>query len=250
MTNPFVRRHPYVAATGCAAAQFALTVLLFETGVAFFPQAMGAIRTTVFASTILLPILLAHVLGLWREVGLTTFRANAVFFVSLLACAAFLSRGIHVQAPGSVGSDLAIQFLNAFGEELLFRGVIFALLAGVPRWRSFLLSGVLFGSMHLIRGVMESDWTGAFAQMAVTAAAGFMFVAVRDATGSLWTSILLHMLLNLSIMYSNLEPSAGPAAYFAVARAVNVFECAVAVWVLARRKRAPSAAPAAGRVNL
>jgi uncharacterized protein len=81
---------------------------------------------------------------------------------------------------------------------------------------------------------MEGDWSGAFAQMMVTSAAGFMFAAVRDATGSLWLTILLHMLLNLSIIYSNLKPSAGPATYFAVARIANLFECALAIYVVAR----------------
>jgi membrane protease YdiL (CAAX protease family) len=211
-------------------------VLIFKVGLAVAPQSAGLIRLLVFASTVLLPVVLTQAMGLWSEVGLTRIKPTRVFFLSLVSCALFLSRGLHL--PGSnPGSEVLMQFLNAFGEELLFRGVIFAVLISVPRWQAIFLSGVLFGSMHLIHGVMEGDWGGAFAQMLVTSAAGFLFAAVRDATGSLWLTILLHMLLNLSIIYSNLEPSAGQATYFAVARIVNVFECAMAIYVVARVRR-------------
>jgi len=228
------RQSSYLTASACAASQFTLTVLIFKVGLALAPQAVGTIRLLVFASTILLPVVLTQALGLWGQVGFTRIRPTTVFFVSLVSCVLFLSRGLHMPAGSSPGSELLLQFFNAFGEELLFRGVIFALLIGVPRWHAILLSGVLFGSMHLIHGVMEGDWGGAFAQMMVTSAAGFMFAAVRDATGSLWLTIVLHMMLNLSIIYSNLEPSAGPATYFAVARLVNAFECVLAIYVVAR----------------
>lgn len=236
MLHRLARQFPYRSAIACAAAQFVLTVLIFKVGLALAPEAGGLIRMMVFGSTILLPVLLAQILGLWREVGLERIKPTPVFVVSLLSCAVFLSRGVHQPADSSQGSEFLVQFLNAFGEELLFRGVIFALLLSVPRWRSILLSGVLFGSMHLIRGVMEGDWGGAFAQMVVTSAAGFMFAAIREDTGSLWLAILLHMLLNLSIIHSNLEPVAGASAYFVVARVVNLFECALAIYVVLSTK--------------
>jgi len=152
--------------------------------------------------------------------------------------------GVHPQARGSLASESLMQGVNAFGEELLFRGVIFALLLGLPRWKAIGLSGVLFGSMHLIHGFMDGNWKAALLRSAITAMAGMMFAAVRYGTGSLWLTILLHMLLNLSMLFSNLEPAAGPTALLVVQRLANVFELALAAYVVVKgtEPRAASAA--------
>lgn len=231
-------KHPYLSAFLCAAAQFVLTVLIIKVGPAVAPQAGGLIRLAAFGSTLLLPFVLCQALGLWKQVGLDRIRPNALFWLSLVSCLFFLVRGVRMPEGSSLAGTVGMQFLNAFGEELLFRGVIFALLASVPRWQGVLVSGLLFGSMHLIHGVMEGDWPAAFAQMLVTSASGFMFAAVRYGTGSLWLCIALHMLLNLSIIHSNLEPAAGATTYFVMARVANAFECAFALYVVLRATKA------------
>lgn len=231
----FVERRPVLTAVGCAALQFLLTVLILKAGIAFAPpEAFGKVKLVAFASTVLLPLVLVQVLGLWRQVGLKfdSLRPAPIFLVSLLSCVLFLSMGVHRPEHSSFGVDVLMQFVNAFGEELLFRGVIFALLLRLPKWKAIALCGISFGCMHLIHGFMDGDWSAALAQAAITACAGMMFTAVRYETGSLWLTVLLHMLLNLSMIYSGIALAAGPDALFAVQRLANVFELLLTAYVL------------------
>jgi membrane protease YdiL (CAAX protease family) len=208
------------------------------------PEAFGKIKLVAFASTVILPLLLVQGFGLWRRVGLEFDKAKPapIFLVSLISCVLFLSMGVHPQEHGSIGSESMMQFVNAFGEELLFRGVIFAVLLSLPKWKAVALNGIMFGGMHLIHVFMVGNWNAALSQIAITSTAGMMFTAVRYATGSLWLAILLHMFLNLSVIYSNVEFAAGPAAVLIVRRLATVFEFALAAYVVWRMSRAPRSA--------
>jgi membrane protease YdiL (CAAX protease family) len=243
----FAIQRPVLSAVACAALQFLLTILILEAGMAFLPhEAFGKVKLVAFASTILLPLWLTHALGLWRRVGFGFADVRPVFFfVSLLVCVPYLVMGVNLQARDSVAGEALMQFVNAFGEELLFRGVIFALLVRLAPWKSIALSGVLFGAMHLIHGVMDGDWAAATHQALVTTAGGLMFAAVRHRTGSLWCAIALHMLVNLSVIFSNIEPSMGEAATVVVQRIAIAIELALAAWVVVTAsRRAPAVAAA------
>ncbi len=231
----FAARHPVATAIGCAGAQFLLTILILQIGVRFAPpEALGSVRLAAFFSTLLLPLLLVQLFGLWRRVGFQLDRPARVpvFLASLIPCALFLSMGVHAPERGGFAGEALLQLVNAFGEELLFRGVIFVILLPQLPWQAILLSGVLFGSMHFIHGFMEGNWAGALYQAAVTSMSGMMFAAVRYATGSLWLTVLLHMLLNLSIIHSNVESAAGPAALTIVRRLANAVEVLLAIYVM------------------
>ena len=231
-------RHPVAAATACAGAQFALTGLILLGGAAWLPRsAFGAVKLTAFASTVILPLALVQLFGLWRRVGFERIRPDTVFFASLIPAALLLVAGLHPGSEiggGSIPGELGMQFVNAFAEELLFRGVIFALLVRVPVWQGLLVQGLLFGAMHLLHGFMDGAWAEAFAQMGMTAVAGMLFAAVRYATGSLWLAIALHMILNLAMVYSNIEPAWGADALQAVERLMTLAEAAVALYVAGR----------------
>lgn len=239
-------RRPVWIAAGCAALQFALTIAILKAGTVLVPPAMfGKVKLVAFASTVLLPLALAQVFGLWRAVGLEWARVRPapVFLAGLLTCLPFLALGVHAPEQASLAGQSSMQFINAFGEELLFRGVIFAMLVCLPRWQGIVLSGVLFGGMHLIHGYMDGNWAAAASQALVTSMAGMMFAAVRYATGSLWLVVLLHMLLNLSMIYSNLEFAAGAGVLFAVERLVNVIELLLAGYVAFAASTGPAARP-------
>src|SRR5678815_2633767 len=126
-----------LSAVACAALQFLLTILILEAGMAFLPhEAFGKVKLVAFASTILLPLWLTHALGLWKRIGLGFADVRPVFFlVSLLVCVPYLVMGVNLQARDSVAGEALMQFVNAFGEELLFRGVIFALLMRLAPWK-------------------------------------------------------------------------------------------------------------------
>ena len=238
----FAAYYPVLSALGCAALQFLLTIAILEFGMHFAPHAAyGKVKLVAFASTILLPLWLAHVFGLWRQIGFHLVGTRpALFYVGLLVCVPYLAAGVDLHARDSVAGEVLLQFVNAFGEELLFRGVIFALLARLLPWQALALNALLFGAMHLIHGVMDGDWVAAMHQALVTTAGGLLFVAVRHRTGSLWCAIVLHMLVNLSIIFSNIASSQGEAMEAIVQNIAIAIELAVAVWVVLAASRRPA----------
>ena len=187
---------PIPTAVSCAALQFFITVAILLAGASLPPEAAGKVRLLAFASTIVLPLVLAQLLGLWRLTGLTRLNFGPLFWVSLLSCAVFLGMGIRLPEGSSVASDVFMQLINAFGEELLFRGIILGVLLSVTKWKGIILSSLLFGSMHLIHGFMGGEWSEVLAQALFTSAAGAMFAAVRFETGSLWAAIALSTIKN------------------------------------------------------
>lgn len=245
MTNVHAIRHPIRLALFCALGQFLLTILILKLGFALArPETYGRVKLVAFASTIVYPLMLAHALGLWRQLalGLDRVRPQPLFIASLSTAALFLPWGLRSPGASQVAGDLALQLLNAFGEELLFRGVIFALLVSLPLWRGMLLNGLLFGAMHLIHGVMDGDWKNACWKALVTSVAGMMFTAVRYRCGSLWLCVVLHMLLNLSMIYSKIQLDAGASTMFLVERIANGIELALALWVVAQSRMVRRAA--------
>ena len=230
-------RHPLVAAIFCAALQFAITILILKAGKAFAPpEAWRKVKLAAFASTVVLPLLLTQALGLWRAVGLglDRLRPAPFFYACFIPVLMFAALGVRLDARPDVGGEVLMQFVNAFGEELLFRGVIVALLLRLPVSQAIVVNGLLFGSMHLIHGTMDGDWPGAVVWALMSACAGMMFTAARYRTGSLWLLVLLHMVLNLASMYSNVEFVLGPDVNVLVQRATKVVELALAAWVIVR----------------
>lgn len=228
-------RHPVLWAVGAAAFQFLLAIgLLFGGKMLLPPDRFGFAKVIVFASTILIPILFAHFLRLWPQTGIKRLRFTPFALASFAVCLPFFWLGMGILSLSAAAGTIAMQAANAFGEELLFRGVIFALLLRLPLARAILLNALLFGAMHLIHGVMDGDWPTALFQAAMTAVAGALFAAVRAETGSLWTAILLHMALNLSVIF------AGPDNHALVGRltgpelAEKAIEIAFVLWFLLR----------------
>jgi uncharacterized protein len=93
------------------------------------------------------------------------------------------------------------------------------------------LNSVLFGGMHLLHGFMGLAWAEALQRAGLTMLGGALFTAVRYRTGSLWLAIVLHMVLNLSVMYNDLAAVAGPAALAVAHWFTPAFEIAIAAWV-------------------
>ena len=237
-------RRPILAAIICAGLQFIVTTAILKAGMAYAPAAaFGKVKLLAFASTVILPLALVHSLGMWREVGLSLreSRSSNVFFASMLLCVLFLGMGVHVTPQRPLGTEVLIQLINAFGEELLFRGVLFVILLSLPRWQAIVVSGVLFGGMHLIHGFMDGNWQYAAWWALATCLSGMMFAAVRYSTGGLWLTIVLHMALNLSKIYSNIEPAAGAGALVLAERLAYGVEFAVVAWVIWRGAGVPKA---------
>ncbi|NEX64645.1 CPBP family intramembrane glutamic endopeptidase [Noviherbaspirillum galbum] len=207
MMKEYTDRHPVQTALLCVGLQFMLTWIILVAGRGMAPPAeFGKVKLVAFASTIVLPLVLVQVLGLWKRIGLelNRIRPEPVALAALVPCAVYLLAGVRGGTEQLAG-DATLQFFNAFGEEMLFRGVIFALLLQLPRWQALILGGLLFGGMHLMHGFMGASWSDAFRQAGLTAITGTMFTAVRFRSGSLWLVILIHMVVNMCKLYSNVR---------------------------------------------
>jgi membrane protease YdiL (CAAX protease family) len=99
--------------------------------------------------------------------------------------------GYDVHGLGSVTGALGLfGFMAAAAttEELLFRGVLFRIVEErLGTWLSLLLTGLVFGLMHLANP--DATLWGA---LAITIEAGFMLAACYAATRNLWVPIGLH----------------------------------------------------------
>ncbi|MFG1721269.1 CPBP family intramembrane glutamic endopeptidase [Micromonospora chalcea] len=102
-----------------------------------------------------------------------------------------LMGGYHVHGLGSVSGAVGmVGFMAAAAvtEELMFRGLLFRLVEErLGTWLSLLLTGVLFGLMHLLNP--DASLWGA---TAIAIEAGFMLAACYAATRNLWVPIGLH----------------------------------------------------------
>ncbi|MEU1763056.1 CPBP family intramembrane glutamic endopeptidase [Micromonospora sp. NPDC005223] len=102
-----------------------------------------------------------------------------------------LMGGYHVDGIGSVSGAVGIFGLMAAAavtEELMFRGLLFRLVEErLGTWLSLLLTGVLFGLMHLL-----NPDAGLWGATAIAIEAGFMLAAAYAATRNLWVPIGLH----------------------------------------------------------
>ncbi|RBQ05963.1 CPBP family intramembrane metalloprotease domain-containing protein [Micromonospora sp. LHW51205] len=102
-----------------------------------------------------------------------------------------LMGGYHVHGIGSVSGAVGmVGFMAAAAvtEELMFRGLLFRLVEErLGTWLSLLLTGVLFGLMHLLNP--DASLWGA---TAIAIEAGFMLAACYAANRNLWVPIGLH----------------------------------------------------------
>jgi uncharacterized protein len=104
----------------------------------------------------------------------------------------------HVNGIGSVTGAVGIfGFMAAAAttEELLFRGLLFRWLEKLTgTWLALLVTGVLFGGVHLLNP--DATLWGA---TAIAIEAGFMLAACYAATRSLWVTIGLHFGWNFAL---------------------------------------------------
>jgi membrane protease YdiL (CAAX protease family) len=203
------------------------------------PSQMPYVRYIAFASTLIVPAVLLSITRTWRIVGFgfKGWQARGFFFLALIISSIFLFAGINFDQKDGLGYTLSIQFLNALGEEVLFRGLIFVILSQLNRSYALILGGFLFGSMHLLQGLMGAPWAGALQQALFTSLAGILFAAVRYRTNTIWTAVFLHLFLNLCIIYSRLPEVVDESTYFWIKRGVNLLEVAMGLIVIFSAKR-------------
>jgi membrane protease YdiL (CAAX protease family) len=122
-------------------------------------------------------------LGLGVCVGALTVAGTRVL-VQRVAWARALHEALRPSVKGAGdGWLVAIAVASALGEELLFRGLLVPLTGVV-------LSSLLFGALHQVRGEARWGWAVWATGM------GLLFAVIYAATGSLVGPILAHVAIN------------------------------------------------------
>jgi membrane protease YdiL (CAAX protease family) len=136
----------------------------------------------------------------WSRVGLTRRPAPGWVRLSWAPVAAglpFLAFGFNLE-PGAVVPLLLVGTpLIALNEELMFRGILLDLLRPLGWRRAVTWSAVLFGSGHLLNLVAGANIPFTAMQVAATTAGGVALAAIRIRTGSLWSVIAIHVVLDV-----------------------------------------------------
>lgn len=143
-------------------------------------------------------ILLAAVLlfwtGLWREAGFTrpiTKNLRLLWF-PLFVGALALSGGVFVTGFDALASAFLVVLVAAFGQELIFRGLLWrALVPGGPVGTTVATS-VLVGVLVLGRSATDGPWPEAVRLTALAVCGGFAYGALRWRTASIWPVIAVH----------------------------------------------------------
>ncbi|GAB3444029.1 type II CAAX endopeptidase family protein [Streptomonospora sediminis] len=133
--------------------------------------------------------------GAVSATGLGTFIGLALF--ALVIVNIFFLGYYGVDGPGSVPGAvglLGMMSAAAVTEELIFRGVLFRIVEQrTGTWIALVLTGVLFGLMHL-----PNPNASLWGAIAIAIEAGGMLTAAYIATRSLWLPIGLHLGWNLA----------------------------------------------------
>ena len=92
-------------------------------------------------------------------------------------------------------------FLAPFIEEVLFRGLVFGCLKGVNRPAAYVVSAVLFSLLQVLSSALwRLDLTHLILTLQYLVPA-LVLAWAYDRSGTLWTSILLHAIVNTLALY-------------------------------------------------
>lgn len=111
---------------------------------------------------------------------------------------------------GQILLGLVMLFGVGFREETVFRGIIAGALwekyggsrAGI--WRAALLSGLIFGLIHMGNLLSGANLVSVLVQTAAAAAIGTAFAAIYFRGGNLWALVLLHSLTDTASLFGAL----------------------------------------------
>ena len=115
------------------------------------------------------------------------------------------------ESPSNMNQNIVMEFLNTytgfmlldvallapFVEEILFRGVIFAPLCKKSPLLAYIVSMVAFAALHVISFIGVQHWSVLLFTSLQYLPAGFVLCWSYQRSGSIWSPIVLHGLINL-----------------------------------------------------
>jgi uncharacterized protein len=138
----------------------------------------------------------------WRNLRLLLF--------PLVVCALTLSGGLFGSGPASLVSAFLTALIAAFGEEIIFRGLLWRALAPAGAVRAVILTSLLSGLLVLGTTATEGPWPEAARLTALAFCGGFTFGALRWRTTSIWPVILVHTAFAFAVSIATLGAVAYP----------------------------------------
>lgn len=134
--------------------------------------------------------------GAWTG-GFMLFFSLLSVILSVQGC---IEEGYPLNSPGTMLFYLIYFAGVGIFEEFFFRGIIADLLirllpeSGFGVWCAAVLSGVIFGLMHLSNGLGTSGISGVIIQAVAASVIGIMIAAVYFRTRNIWVVVFLHAL--------------------------------------------------------
>ena len=229
----FTSRHPLVFSALVVIALFGLTFLsriILPSAVVgnvsglspgelsqptIFGQVFKSVKTAdnlFWALSVLLSAIVLYYLRWWREAGFRSSRRRGWYtlVLPLAACVLALSGGIDLPPAGLLISQLIVILLAVFGEELVFRGVLWRALSSIGPLRTALVTSLLSGVLQLGRTLTGGPWPEAVYVTLLAFCGGFTWAALRFRTGSIWPIILIHLALTFTASIALLGPTTYP----------------------------------------
>lgn len=152
----------------------------------------------------------------WSDLGFRLpplwLALRLMWFPLLLLLPVFwLAFAIGLPPPQAIAFLGLNTLLVALSEEWMFRGVLFRALAGRRRvWPALLMTSVIFGSIHVLNGFTYSTLTQSSVQAVAAMMTGLLLGALLIRTGSIWPSVILHMVWNFALLLVTVEAANHP----------------------------------------
>jgi uncharacterized protein len=140
--------------------------------------------------------------GRWPEAGfnrLSRWKNLRLLLFPLLVCALTLSGGVFGSGPASLVSAFLTALVATFGEETIFRGLLWRAHVPAGPIRAVILTSLLSGLLVLGGTAMDGPWPEAVRLTALTFCGGFTYGALRWRTTSIWPVILIHTVFAFAV---------------------------------------------------
>jgi len=175
----------------------------------------------------------------WRAAGFGYLRwSGMIWFLPGWAVLGFMGWGIAgAAAAGNLGgwnaTGLVLLVLTtlliAFGEEVIFRGVLLrSAMSRVSPLMAMLVSTVSFGLYHWVNALAGQNAAQTSQQVIFAVLSGFFLAPLAVRTGNLWPLIIWHWLWNMGLILSQ-----AVGAFHLFALVGIAIQAVVSIWLWA-----------------
>lgn len=172
-------------------------------------QALSIVWSTeslFWVLVILISVGLLAWFGWWREAGFgwPPQRRNLrlLAFPALVGVLA-LSNGVVLRGFWISLAIVLSVLVVTFGEEVLFRGLMFRLLVPVGIVKAVFVTAILAGCLRFGASTLAGPWPEAIQATVLAICGGFTYAALRWRTASLWPVLFLHVFITLALAVSS-----------------------------------------------